>query len=313
MKRLPGCSMFLLAGMLCLSLNGCKGVQASNGRPAVLHYAFSPQAEQMESGALRIELMRKYLEQQLHMPVEVVRVEGYAPAIEAMRAEKIDLGNFGSLSYIIAAQKANAQAIVARGNDDGTIGGYRSVIAVPKNSPYHSIEDLKAHAKDIVFAFADPASTSGNLFPRVGLLNAGIDPEKDFKKVVFAGGHPASVMAVKAGKVDAGAFMESAPRRFIRTNKMAADDIRVIWTSDLIPNGCYAVRKALPDQLKKDIQTALIEMRIRDPELWAHLNSLQSTLLSSNSGSVNVAVSDATYDPLRKYASQVKDFNFVEK
>jgi len=314
MKRLSSClAVVFLSGLMLLCLNGCKAGHASDGRPAVLHYAYSPQAEQMEGGSLRIELMRKYLESQLHMPVEVVRVEGYAPAIEAMRAEKIDVANFGSLSYIIAAQKANAQAIVARGNPDGKLGGYRSVIAVPKNSPYHSIEDLKAHAKDIVFAFADPASTSGNLYPRVGLLNAGINPEKDFKKVVFAGGHPASVMAVKAAKVDAGAFMEAAPRRFIRTNKMAADDIRVIWTSDLIPNGCYALRKALPEQLKKDIQNALVAIPTKDPELWAHLTSLQSTLLSSNSGSVNVPVSDASYDGLRKYASQVKDFNFVDK
>lgn len=312
MKRLWCCFVLLSAAMLCLSMGSCKAGHASNGYPAVLHYAFSPTAEQMEGGGLRTELMRKYLESQLHIPVEVVRVEGYAPAIEAMRAEKIDMGNFGSLSYLIAAQKAGAQAIVARGNPDGTLGGYRSVIAVPKNSPYHSIEDLKAHAKDIVFAFADPASTSGNLYPRVGLLNAGINPEKDFKKVLFAGGHPASVMAVKAGKVDAGAFMESAPRRFIRTNKMAADDIRVIWSSDLIPNSCFAVRKALPDQLKKDIQSALVAIPQRDPELWAHMTSLYSNILTSASGTVNVPVSDSTYDGLRKYAAQVKDFNFVE-
>jgi ABC-type phosphate/phosphonate transport system substrate-binding protein len=107
--------------------------------------------------------------------------------------------------------------------------------------------------------------------------------------------------------------MQSAPNRFIRSNKMVADDIRVIWTSDLIPNSCYAVRGGLPDQLKKDIQAALVDIPTRDPELWKHLTSLQSTLLSSSSGSVNIRVSDATYDGLRQYASRVKDFNFVEK
>jgi phosphonate transport system substrate-binding protein len=313
MKRLFICSICLFSALALLALNGCKSGHASGGKPAVLHYAFSAQAEQMEGGGLRTELMRKYLSEQLHMPVDVVRVEGYAPAIEAMRTEKIDVANFGSLSYIIAAQKAGAQAIVARGTPDGKIGGYHSVIAVPKNSPYHSLADLKAHAKDIVFAFADPASTSGNLYPRVGLLNAGIDPEKDFKKVVFAGGHPASVMTVKMGKVDASAFMESAPRRLIKANKMAADDIRVIWSSDLIPNSCYAVRGSLPDQLKKDIQTAIVSIPTKDPALWAHMTSLYNNVLTSNSGTVNVPVSDATYDVLRKYASQVKDFNFVEK
>ena len=99
---------------------------------------------------------------------------------------------------------------MARGNPDGSLGGYRSMIAVPKNSPIHSMQDLKAHAKDIVFSFSDPASTSGNLYPRVGLLSMGINPEKDFKKVVFSGTHPATVLTVAAGKVDAGAFSASA-------------------------------------------------------------------------------------------------------
>jgi phosphonate transport system substrate-binding protein len=311
MNRVWICFSALLFGTIFLPLNGCKASHATDGRPAVLHYAFSPNAEQMEGGSLRIDLMRDYLQKQLHMPVEIIRVQGYAPTIEAMRAEKIDLTNFGSLAYIIASQKAGAEAIVARGNPDGTLGGYHSVIAVPKNSPYHSIQDLKAHAKDIVFAFADPASTSGNLYPRVGLLNAGINPEKDFKKVLFAGGHPASVMAVKEGKVDAGAYMESASKRLIKSNKMAADDVRVIWTSESIPNGCYAVRKGLSEQLKKDIQSALISIPTKDPALWEHLKSLYNTM--SITGAVNVPVDDATYNGLRKYAAQVKDFNFVDK
>src|SRR6202008_3504105 len=116
---------------------------------------------------------------QLHIHVELVQVAQYAATIEAMRADKVDIVHFGALSYLIAAQKAGAQAIVSRGFADGHLGGYRSVIAVPKDSPIHSMQDLKARAKSVIFAFADPASTSGDLYPRVGLLNLGIDPEKD--------------------------------------------------------------------------------------------------------------------------------------
>jgi phosphonate transport system substrate-binding protein len=309
MKHLSSLLFLVSVAAPCGSLTGCKGIQASDN-PEVLHYAFSPQSEQMQNGSMRTDLMRSYLQSQLRMPVEVVRVEGYAPTIEAMRAEKVDIATFGSLAYIIAAEKAGAQAIVARGNPDGSLGGYRSVIAVPKNSPYHSLEDLKAHAKDIVFAFADPASTSGNLYPRVGLLNAGINPEKDFKKVVFANGHPASVMTLKAGKVDASAFMQTAPTRLIATGKLSPGDIRVIWTSELIPDGPTAVRKSLPDDLKKKILDALLNIPNRDPELWTNLQNTYRTFGSSTN---NIAVNDHTYDGLRKYASQVKDFNFVEK
>ena len=292
----------------CLWLAGCSSGTASNGWPKVLRVAYAPQAEQLQSGALRTELMVKYLQSQLHMPVEVVRVEGYGPTIEAMRADKVDLATFGALGYIVAAQKANAQAIVARGFAPDKLGGYRSVIAVPRNIP--SMQALKTHEKDLVFAFADPASTSGDLYPRVGLLEAGISPDEDFKKVVYAGNHLAAVMTVKTGKVDAGAFMQTMVTRLVSLHKMTPDDIHVLWTSDLIPNTCYAVRGQLPDKLKKEIQTALLQIPQKDPELWQHLSSLFRTPVSGNT---YVAVDDASYNGLRKYASRVKNFNFIDK
>jgi phosphonate transport system substrate-binding protein len=310
MKRLWCYFVLLSSALLSLSLSSCKTVDANGSTPTVLRYAFTPQAEQLQGGGLRADLMVKYLQKQLHMPVEVVRVEGYGPSIEAMRAEKVDMISGSSLTYILAAQKAGAQAIVARGNPDGTIGGYRSVIAVPKNSPIRSMADLKAHAKGIVFAFAEPASTSGYLYPRVGLQNAGINPDTDFKKVVFTGDHLATVMTVEAGKVDAAGFMETMLNRLITTHRVAPGDVRVLWTSDLIPEGPYSVRRALPEKLKKEIQAALLAMPTKDPALWANLSS---TFRTPASGTALIAVTDASYDGLRKYASQVKDFNFAEK
>ena len=310
MKRLWQCLVLVASIAVSLSLTGCKSARASDGRPAVLHYAFSPNAEQLQSGNVRTEGLRNYLQKQLHMPVQVVRVEGYAPTIEAMRADKVDIAGFGSLGYIIAAKNAGAEALVSSGGADGKLGHYYSVIAVPKNSPIHSVDDLKANAKDLVFAFADPASTSGNLYPRVFLQSLGIHPEKDFKRVVFANGHLACVMAVKAGKVDAGAYQSTTSNRLITTGKMKADDVRVIWTSDGIPNGpTIAVRKALPEQLKREIQDAMTHISTRDPALWAEL---MKSVRSMSSGSNYIAVDDASYDGLRQYAAQVKDFNFVE-
>ena len=84
MKRLWNCLILLSAAAMCLSLSGCKVGHASNGYPSVLHFAYSPQQEQLEGGALRKDLMRKYLQDHLHMPVEVVTVEGYGPTIEAV-------------------------------------------------------------------------------------------------------------------------------------------------------------------------------------------------------------------------------------
>ncbi len=299
----------ILLSLLCLSLNGCKPGNASDSWPKVLRYAYSPQMEELQGGTFRYDEMRKYLQSQLHIPVELIQVDTYASTIEAMRAQKVDIATYGGLSYILASQKAGAEAIVARGFPNGSRGGYRSVIAVPKNSPIHSMADLKAHAKDLVFDFADPASTSGYLYPRVGLQSMGINPDTDFKKVVFAGNHLAAAMTIVSGKVDAGAYMESVMIRLIALHKMSPDSVRIIWRSELIPNSCTTVRKNLPEKLKQQIQAALISLPQKDPALWA--NYMQ-TFHTPWSGSVNVPVTDADYDGLRKYAAQVKNFNFAE-
>lgn len=298
------------AGLLCFSTTGCKDGRANGSGPTVLHYAVSPATEQLQGGTLRREEMVRYLSTQLHMPVQVVMVEGYGPTVEAMRVDKVDIASFGPLSYLIAAQKANAEAIVSTGNADGSIGGYYSLIAVPKDSPYHSLQDLKAHAKDITFSFADPASTSGNLYPRVGLMKIGINPERDFKKVLFSN-HLASLMAIKAGKVDAGAFDGLVLNRMENDGKIKPDDVRVIWQSDPIPNSPIAVRKALPEDLKKRIQKALLDLPQYDPALW---RTIVATYRTKDAGTMKyIPVTDHTYDGLRSYAAQVKDFNFVEK
>jgi phosphonate transport system substrate-binding protein len=297
------------AALLCLGLSGCKFGNASDTWPMVLHFAFSPQMEELQGGSLRIEGMRDYLQAQLHMPVEIVRVDSYAATIEAMRADKVDIAMYGGLSYILASQKAGAEAIIARGFPGGEIGGYHSVIAVPKDSPIQSMANLKAHAKDVVFDFADPASTSGYLYPRVGLMSTGIDPDTDFKKVVFAGNHLAAALTIVSGKVDAGAFMEPILTRLIELRKMAPGDVRIIWRSELIPNSCIAVHKDLPEKLKHEIQAALLEIPQKDPTVWA---DWMQTFRTPSSGTINVAVNDATYNGLRKYAAQVKDFKIGE-
>ena len=301
--------LVLISALLAGSLVACKSSQQNGGNPSVLHYAFAPSEEEAQDNSIETDLLQKYLQAQLHIPVEIIRVSGYAPTIEAMHTGKVDIATFGPLGYIIASQKAGAQAIIARGEKDRTFGTYNSIIAVPKDSPIHSIADLKAHAKDIVFMFTDPASTSGNLVPRAYLQSIGIDPDKDFKKVVFAGSHLAGVLTIKAGKVDAGAVMKQLIiPRLITEGRLAPDDLRVLWTSDSIPNSPICVRSSLPAPLKEKIRQAMLAIPQKDPALW---ESIKQTYRHSDM--TFIPVSDSTYDGLRRLAANLKDFNITEK
>jgi phosphonate transport system substrate-binding protein len=226
-----------------------------------------------------------------------------------MHTGKVDIATFGPLGYIIASQKAGAEAIVASGNADGTLGTYNSIIAVPKASPLHSIADLKAHAKNLTFMFVDPASTSGYLIPRAYLQSIGINPDTDFGKVVFAGTQLAAILTIKAGKIDAGSVMQQMMiPRLIAMGKLAPDDLRVLWTSEPIPHSPICVRSSLPAPLKEKIQQAILAIPQKDPTLWATLKKFYRL-----PDMTFVPVQDSTYDGLRKFANQVKGFNFNEK
>jgi phosphonate transport system substrate-binding protein len=295
--------------VLSMSISGCKSSQRSDGNPSVLRFAFQPSEEEMEDNTVRAQLLSKYLQSQLNIPVEVINVSGYAPTIEAMHTGKIDIATFGPLGYILASRKAGAEAIVSVGDSKGKLGTYNSIIAVPKNSALHSIDDLKTHAKDITFMFVDPASTSGYLIPRAYLQSIGINPDKDFGKVVFAGSQVASILTIKSGKIDAGSVMQQIMiPRLIALGKLTPDDLRILWTSDPIPHSPISVRSSLPEPLKEKIRQALIDIPQKDPALWDVFKKMYHI-----PDMTFVPVHDSTYDGLRKFADQLKDLNINEK
>jgi phosphonate transport system substrate-binding protein len=301
--------LLVLSAVAASSLVACKSSESANGNPSIIRFAFQPSEEEMQDNSVRAKLLSDYLKSQLNIPVEVINVTGYAPTIEAMHTGKVDIATFGPMGYLLASQKAGAEPIVAAGNADGKLGTYNSIIAVPKSSSLHSIDDLKAQAKNLTFMFVDPASTSGYLIPRAYLQSIGLNPEKDFGKVIFAGSQVAGILTIKAGKIDAGSVMQQLLiPRLISLGKLAPDDLRVLWTSEPIPHSPICVRSTLPGPLKQKIQQAMLDIPKKDPALWeVFKNTYRLPDMTF------VPVSESNYAPLRKYADQIKDLNINEK
>jgi phosphonate transport system substrate-binding protein len=151
---------------------------------------------------------------------------------------------------------------------DGTTG-YYSILTVKSDSPYQSLDDLKGKS----IAFADPNSTSGYIVPMVSLTKAGIDPNKYFGQTSFSGGHEQSVRAVLKGTYDACFTWTSEGDTFGNLRMMMdkglleRDQVRVVWKSDLIRNPLLAVRKDLPEQMKKDIAQMYLDMETENKEV----------------------------------------------
>lgn len=134
-----------------------------------------------------------YLGGELGVEVEIYTATDYSGIIEAMRSGNVDVAWFGPLSCMLATEVAGAEAIAVQVTEEGEKSTtYHSLMIARADGDIESIEDLRGRS----FTFVDPASTSGNLFPRKAFAEAGIDPERDLAETTYAGGHDASALAM---------------------------------------------------------------------------------------------------------------------
>jgi phosphonate transport system substrate-binding protein len=170
---------------------------------------------------------------------------------------------------------------------------YWGAVVTRADSPIQKIEDLKGKR----FAWVDPGSTSGYLFPRTMLESHGVTQDS-LGQQVFAGGHDKVGLAVLQGQVDAGAMgLDSIPR-LTSVYPNAEKELRVIEQSADIPNDGVAFRKGLPADQVKQIREALLRISS---------NEAGQKLFEDAIGTRGVAeTTDAAYDPVRQAASVLK-------
>ena len=99
----------------------------------------------------------------------------------------------------------------------------------------------------------------------------GIDPVRDFKQILYSGGHDATVLAVLNGKVDAGATYANSPdskdtawMRYLK-NPEDVKKIRAIAFSEPIPADNLVVSGSLDPGVAKKIEEIFVELS-RDPK-----------------------------------------------
>lgn len=225
----------------------------------------------------------------------------YASVIEGMINGWVHVGVHGPNSYIIAKEQDPALEVFAtyakkKGHLQEEGPGYRAALIVRADSEYDSIESLKG----TVLGLADPASTSGNLLPRVVFKDE--IPEAEtledyFSKVVYSGGHDLSTLAVKEGRVDS-AFV--ATHRFdnvIDRGLANMDEFRVLWQSPVIPQDPFVYRSDLCEPIKEAIRKTFLTLHEQE-DAKKFLENINSARF--------VEMSDADYDIIRELEAAKK-------
>ena len=247
--------------LLSLWLIAC----ADSGKPTkVLRVGFVP-AEDAQQVMQNAQPIVEILRRQLGMEVQPFVATDYTGVVEALRVNKLDIAFLTPASYVLAKNEANVKVVLK--SERKGIPFYYAAIITRADSGIKTLGDLRGKS----FAFGDSLSTTGNIIPRRMFKERGIDPVRDFKQVLYSGGHDATVLAVLNRKVDAGATYANSPdsndtawMRYLK-NSEDVKQIRAIAFSEPIPADNLVVSASLDEVIAKKIVAVFVELS-RGPE-----------------------------------------------
>ena len=265
-------------------------ILGTSRNPVQMMFVPSGDAQVIVKGGQEVaELLKK--ETGLHFKTSVAT--SYAAVIEAMGAGKVDIGWLPTFSYVLAKDKYDIELLLIVQRFGSPF--YRGQIMVRADSGINSLNDLEGKR----FAFVDPASTSGHLYPKTLLLSKGFDPKTFFSKTVFTGSHNAVVLSIYKGEVDGGAAYDGSRAAVAKSYPDVFEKIKVLAYTKEIPNDTVSVRKELPEGLKVKLRNGL--KKISD-------SPKGSKILKRLYGISGLMDLDGLFDPVRE-AGRLLDLN----
>ncbi len=243
------------------------------------------------------ELQRKfkplgeYLKKETGLEVLFIPVTDYAAVVEGLASNKLDLAWLGGFTFVQARIRTSGGVVpIVQRAEDAT---FTSRFIVPLDSTAKTLADLKGKT----FAFGAPSSTSGSLMPRYYLLQAGIDPERDFKSVAFSGAHDATVAFVAAGRAEAGVLNASVLDKLVENKNPNAAKVRVLSITPPYFDYNWTVRPSMDVALTKKLTEAFLKLDPADPEMKAIMDLQRASKFiptqSANYDSIEAAAKSA--------------------
>jgi phosphonate transport system substrate-binding protein len=222
--------------------------------PATLAFSYSP----VEDPAIYENIFKPftaYLARCTGKRVTYQRVQSNAAEIEAMRQGHLHVAGFATGPTTHAVNQAGAVPFAIKGNAQELLG-YRLLLIVRKDSPFHTPTDLKGKR----VAHVQPSSNSGNLAPRALFPGLGLTPDRDYK-VLYSGKHDSSVAGVLSGEYDGAAVASGVYKRMAARGQIRDADLRIVWQSELFPTTSFAYAHDLEPKLRDTIVRCFYEYR----------------------------------------------------
>ena len=197
------------------------------------------------------------MQKQTGLKVNAFFATDYTGIIEAQRFNKIQVAWYGNKSAIEAVDRANGEVFAQFIDLHGT-PGYYSYMIVHRDSPINNLDDLFKNSKNLTFGAGDPQSTSGTLVPGYYVFTQRGIEAKDAFKVVRPASHGINLLAVLNKQVDVATNNSEELDKLQAKDPEKRKEVKIIWTSPLIPRDPLVWRKDLPQDVKDKIRKFIV-------------------------------------------------------
>jgi phosphonate transport system substrate-binding protein len=281
----------LRPGMVALAVLASAALAKADEKP--IRIGMIPDAGATQVSVEQKAPLRVYLEKVLGRPVQLVIPTNYNATVEGLGNGSLDVAYLGGLTYVKAHARYGALPLVQRLADRE----FHSLFITSAGSSINGLSDLKGKN----FAYGDINSTSGHLMPYRAMQQAGLDPDKDLK-FRYTGSHAATVKAVEAGAVDAGACDETVFREMTATGKADPAKFRIFYTTAPFVDYVWTARADLDVATQKTVIKAFTDLQPGGN------NGADDQILEILRGKSFVAADDAEYDAIRNTAKELNLF-----
>ena len=201
-----------------------------------------------------LKKLRAYLTDRLQVPVTFVQRGSYREIVELIRSGKIDFAWLCGYPYVRFKREMKLLAVpLYHGNPL-----YQSYLIVPaSDTKTASLLDLSGK----MFAYSDPDSNSGYLYPQYQLLQAGVNPVSFFARTFFTWSHRKVIEAVGVGLAQGGAVDGYVWDMLATVHPELTAVTRVVSRSPELGYPPFVARASISQETFQKLQQVLLSMR----------------------------------------------------
>ncbi|RCW64239.1 phosphate/phosphite/phosphonate ABC transporter substrate-binding protein [Saliterribacillus persicus] len=218
-------------------------------------------SQESDTIADTVEPLAEQLSEELGVEVEGKVMTNYTALVEAMGTNEVQIGFIPAFGYVLANEKHDVEVILK--SERYGSGTYKAQYLVQADSGIESLEDLEGKT----WAYGDPTSTSGYLFPAAQIMDEFdvADPETEFfAESIQTGGHDNSAITVYNGEADVATTFDDVRGELEEEYPDIMEKLVVLDYTAEIPNDTISVSSDVDDELKEEIKQTFLSFNDND-------------------------------------------------